>query len=425
VLGAALRGNGEALEAARLAGVCPEVFAKDAHRVIWRAIEAADKAGAVDIVAVSALIRTGDAEESDYLGPVYLCELSESAPVAMNVEAYARELVTLATRRRMLDELVVLQRRLAHQEAFAKDDQALVAETFARLLASDPSSTEGRRVGEVAVELVGVLEERYKAHKVGAIRGVPTGFPLLDEILAGWIGGRMYVVAARPSVGKTTLAVNFADAASHAGLPWAFFTLEMDSPDIVEKLLSRRAKIIGARLQSGDLTEHELDRLEAGIDGMQQVWGFLDNRSGRYVESFEVAVRRLARKHGVRVVFLDYLQQMRARGRWASRQAELTEITDRIKQLALSTGVAIVANAQLSREAEKNGTPLMSHLKESGSIEQDADAVIFLHRENPEAPLTLVVAKNRWGRKGRVLIDAELAFNSFTQSSYNPEGDGE
>jgi replicative DNA helicase len=422
VLGTALRGDLEAIEAARLAGVCAECFAHDAHRVIWRAIEQAEKStGSVDVVAVSALLRTGDAEESDYLGPVYLVELTEHACIAANFDAYTRELVTLATRRRMIDELVTLQRRLSHQEAFAKDDQALVAESFARLLASDPSVSDARPVADIAAGLIDILEERVKAHGVGGTRGVSTGFALLDNILGGWIGGRVYVVAARPSVGKTTLSVNFADAASAAGLPWAFFTLEMESADIVEKLLSKRARVGGAKLQSGELNDAEFDRIGHGLAELATMWGFVDNRSGRYVESFEVAVRRLVRKHGVRVVFLDYLQQMRARGRWANRQAELTEITDRIKQLALATGVAIVANAQLSREAEKAATPLMSHLKESGSIEQDADAVIFLHREKPEAPLTLVVAKNRWGRKGRVLIDSRLEINSFTQSSYNPE----
>ena len=421
VLGAVLRGDGEALEAARSCGLTAEMFSHDAHRSIWSAADSVVKAtGSIDIVGVSSYLRA-QGEESDYLGPVYLIELTEHAPMSINIEPYVRELVTLAVRRKAIDELGTLQRRLASQEAFAKDDSMLIAESYTRLLASDPAAPDARPVADVTEQLLGVLEERVKAFGLGATRGVPTGFALLDSILGGWISGRLYVVAARPSIGKTTLAVNFADAASGAGLPWTFFTLEMDSADIVEKLLSKRARVVGARLQSGDLNEGELDRIVHSAGQIAAMWGFIDNRSGRYIESFEVAVRRLVRKHSVRVVFLDYLQQMRARGRWTSRQAELTEITDRVKQLALSTGVAIVANAQLSREAEKADAPLMSHLKESGSIEQDADAVIFIHRENSDAPLKLVVAKNRWGRKGKVVVDSELALNSFTQSHYNPE----
>lgn len=420
VLGACLRGDPEAVETARGYRLTAEAFANDAHRKIWEAIESVERTnGAVDLVAVAASLHALGME-SDCLRPIYLTDLTDAAPVSLNLDPYVRELTTLAARRRSIDEFGHMQRRLLNQEPFATDDQALIAESYSRILAADTSVATARSVAAITDELIGTLEERVANRDDHGPKGVPTGIELLDHSLGGWVPGRLYFVAGRTSMGKTTLSINFASSAAHASSPWLYCTLEMTAQDIVEKLLSLRSRVKGASLQSGNLSEDELDRLHRGCGELLAMHGYVDNQSGRYIETFEVAVRRAVRRHGVKVVFLDYLQQMRARGRWTSRQAELTEITDRIKHLALSLNVAIVAAAQLNREAERQGVPLLSHLKDCGSIEQDADAVLFIHRDDKEgAPTLLIVAKNRWGRRGRIVLDVDLAVNRFSQANFD------
>lgn len=415
LLGLAIRGDESAIEAARAANVSVESFCHDAHRAIWSAVIAIDKAGRpVDLVGVHDSLKLLKVE-SDYFGPVYLAELAEEAPLSQNVNYWATRVADGAWRQCAADMLGELQRTIVSRDGESiAIDQALIAETLTKL--GDAAGDSGltlKPVSEIAADLLSVIERRVQDFGSGVSRGVSSGLATLDRFLGGFVRTRLYFFAARPGIGKTTLAVNFAAAAQE---PWAYFTLEMTSRDIVEKILSLRARIRSDRLQTGCIDENDLDRLGGGIAAFSKMPGHVDNKSGLYLENFETTVRRAVKRSGVKVVFLDYVQQMRIRSeKFATRQQELSEITSRLKQLAMSADIAIVALAQLNRETEKVMVPKNSHLKDSGSIEQDADAIVFIHRDETKDETMLIVSKNRWGQTGYVKLEMNLAFNRITE----------
>lgn len=418
LLGAALRGDASAaIEAG--AALTPEHFAHDAHREIWRAILALDKAGITpEPVTVAAALRKV-AEDSDYLGPVYLIELLEHAPVAQNLDYFASAIAASAWRRKAVDAIGSLQRHLSTQDgASLAIDQAMVSDTFTRILDDAVGQTTTQPMRDITRELIDDLEARIVNYRDGKSRGVTTGINMLDRVIGGWVATRFYVVGARTGFGKTTLSVNFASAAADASAPWVYFTNEMSGKDIAEKILSLRARLRSDRLQSGALSDDELDRAVAGLQNMSTMQGYADNYAGRSIEGFEAATRRAVKRHGVKVVFLDYVQQMHVKSeRFKSRHEELTCVTNRIKQLARSLNIAIVACAQLSRESDKADHPTRNHLKDSGSIEQDADAIILIHRDDVKDTTHLLIDKNRWGREGRVAVDVDLGLNRFVEST--------
>jgi len=427
VLGAALRGFGDVMSLAADHGLAADCFFVDEHRDIWQALVDEDRAGrSPDVVAVAERLRRLG-KESDYLSAVYLIELTEKAPVAQNMTHYVRELVNLAWGHRAAEKLDSLARSFRTAAPFDgwERARAVVADALVELADEKQHGGGARTPVERIDRLAQNLEERVESFRSGKLRGVPTGFRVLDRIFAGWVPGRIYFLCARPGVGKTAVALNFVEAAERADVASLVFTLEMSDTELDERRLAMRSGVNAGRIQSGDFDEASLEKILDALKSLSQSKCTIDERSGRYIETFESAVRRGARRDGVRLVILDYLQQMNVRGRrFENRATELKEITSRVKKLAQDEKVAIIVVAQLGRDADKGTKALLSHIKEGGSAEQDADVVMFVEREdNPDAnvPIYIRVAKNRHGRRFKLLCKADLSVNRVEQASINDE----
>jgi replicative DNA helicase len=359
------------------------------------------------------LVSVGSKVERETL--LWLIDATNDAPVAANVGHYAGEVVEAAWNRKAAVRLVDAARIAAGRKPF--DSNAPLRALIAEMERDAIDSGTGFMTPHIADVLREFSHDVERAMLGKSKPGIPTGLARLDSMLSGWHAPDFTILAARPSVGKTTLGISFAGAATARGYKSAFFTIEMLDTQILAKEISRATGVFSEKFRSGKLTPTDVDLVSEGISRIgQEQRLFVNSRAGRTIETFEAEVRRLHRKFGIDIAFVDYIGLMRAAGRWDSRARELGEISGRIKLLAMDLKIPIVALAQVNREVERGAgaskVPGLSHLKDSGSLEQDADNVIFIHRDE-ETRYWLVVAKNRHGPVGGFEIDANLAANRF------------
>ncbi len=292
-----------------------------------------------------------------------------------------------------------------------------------RLTLSANVETKGPKKIDAALhDLLPVIEQRVIDRRDGKVPGISTGFAVLDLVTGGgFFPGTVNVAAARTGRGKSTLAVNFLHTAAMAGYAAAYFTVEMPTSEILQKLLSLSAGINGTAIRIGELSEGELDKLMEAQRRLypKQIW--FDDSTGASFEALEAACRKLKRQGPLDLVVIDYIQQFTLEGRWKSTHEHLTALSHRLKQLALKEGIAVVALAQLNREAEKSETqPDVWHIKDSGAIEQDADLVLLIH--GLDKGTQLFVGKNRNGKDRFAFpVEANLAFNAFKNLNLNLE----
>lgn len=429
VLGLALSGSSDILDLAPGFGISEHTFSLPVHARIWSAIAIQVKAGiSPDLVIIAdALRRANPTSDDERLSPAYLIELVESAPVAQNSAFHLSELSAISWAIRASLRLRELSREL--ESASPGDWDMLRSRLEGAMVALSHDAIQAQRKSpiELADRMAEEIDRRIAIARAGGLRGIPTGFRILDRIMGGWVEGRLHVVAARPGTGKTVLGAEFVEAANSAGIPWTYCTLEMDALALKERRLVRRAAVSNFKVQSGMLNDNEISALaNANIHQGNRDIGEIDDRCMRYLETLKATIRRDNRQSGTKLFVIDYLQQVRIRDRrFSSRKEEIELITFELKQMALEEGVAIVAMAQLSRGAETASQTLLSHLKDSGSIEQDADAVMFLERQSDSYgatdPLWLVIAKNRHGPCCRFPLDADLSVNKIQQANINEE----
>jgi replicative DNA helicase len=364
-----------------------------------------------------ALVRVG--------GAPYLHTLSASVPIAANAGHYAGIVREKAILRRLVDAGT----RIA-QMGYAAEGQ--VDEVVDRAQAEVYGVTDKRTSEDYAPLsdlLEGTLDEiEAISNRDGGMVGVPTGFADLDELTNGLHGGQMVIVAARPAVGKSTLGLDICRAASiHSGLTSVIFSLEMTRNEITMRLLSAEAKIPLNHMRNGHMNDEDWAKLARKMGEVSSAPFFIDDSPNMTMMEIRAKARRLKQRHDLRLIVIDYLQLMTSGKRVESRQVEVSEFSRQIKLLAKELDVPIVALSQLNRGPEQRADkrPMLSDLRESGAIEQDADMVILLHREDVyekestrPGEADLIVAKHRNGPTRDVTVAFQGHYSRFVDMAH-------
>jgi replicative DNA helicase len=396
-----------------------EDFYKPAHQVIFEAAAALfDGNQPIDALTVAdSLRRTGDLERVGGAG--YLATVLDGVPTTANIAYYAAIVAETASRRRLLRAGSLLG-VYAMQTERSIDDVLDSAEAEVFRVAE-------RQVGDglapVGPMLQATLERIEELGTRGEeITGLGTGFRDLDRRLAGLQPANLVVIAARPSMGKTALALNIAGNVAEAGGTVALFTLEMSREEVVQRLLSSMAGVDSHRLRTGQLTPDLWSRVVRETSRLYQMPFYVDDSSDLTVTSIRAKCRRLARKRGLALVVVDYLQLMQGPGSAENRQQEIADISRSLKNLARELRIPVIAVSQLNRalEQRENKRPRLGDLRESGAIEQDADIVMFIYRDeyyNPGSDqpglAEINIAKHRSGAVGTVMMNFAAEFTRF------------
>lgn len=262
------------------------------------------------------------------------------------------------------------------------------------------------------------IEKRIMLKAEGKTRGASFGISKLDYFVGGLIGGRFYIAAARTSVGKTSFATWMALQAIKQGYYPLFFSNEMDKEDIIEKFIAAEAKISTQKFQTGDMNDNELTKFVSTAGEISKLKMAIDEKSGWDLDELLTKVHRMHREGRCNMVFVDYLQQVRVKSS-KSKYEQVSAVSDAMKRLSRDLNIPVVGLAQINRESEKGSKediPTLAHLKDSGSLEQDADVVMILHkRDISDSDLTLRVAKNRYGQTGDLRLRHLHQFNIYEE----------
>ena len=407
VLGAMLISSDAVLLAHEM--LAPDDFYDPAHREIFDAmLYLADQSRPVDLVTLDEeLTRRG---KLDGVGGVdLLVELSSFVPSAANVGAYIR----------IVDEKSTLRKLIQASGEIGQMSYTAELETEEILAASEKLIYDitMRKGGEMLKPIQPILIDTYEmidklVKNKGRIEGVPTGYRELDDMLTGLHGGELVLLAARPSMGKTSLGMNIVEnAAIRGGAKAAVFSLEMPAEQLVMRMMCTEARVNMQNVRRGILQEDEWLRLCEAMSVIGQANIHIDATSGISVPEIRSKARRLQMEQGLDLIMIDYLQLMSASGRFGSRQEEVSSISRGLKGLAQELGVPVLALSQLSRapSGRSNHRPILSDIRDSGAIEQDADVVMFIHREDYYDKDTelknmaeVIVAKQRNGALGTV-----------------------
>jgi replicative DNA helicase len=355
-------------------------FFRDAHRRIFdRMVELSERGDAIDFITLKeALSKTGDIDQVG--GPAYIASLVDGVPRSVNVEYYAKIVKEKSTLRNLIHSAnkILTEAYEAEQEPDVLLDEAERA-IFA--IAENRIRAGFVPLRDLVQGSFATIEKLQQSK--GAVTGVPTGFHDLDELTTGLQPGDLVVVAARPSMGKTSLVLNIAQHVGTAtDLTVGFFSLEMSKEQLFMRMLTSEARIDAHRFRSGFLNEKDYGSLSHALGTLAEARVFIDDAASIGVLEMRAKARRLKAEHGLDLLIIDYLQLMQGRGRFESRQQEVSAISRSLKGLAKELSVPIIALSQLSRapEGRTDHRPQLSDLRESGAIEQDADLVMFIYR---------------------------------------------
>ena len=395
-------------------------FYRPAHGLVYEVIgDLYGRGEPADVISVAAELSRRDLLER-VGGPAYMHTLISSVPTAANAGYYARIVAEKAVLRRLAEAGT----RIVQLAYGAAPD---VSDVVDRAQAAVYEVTE-RRTNEDYLPLGELLNpaleeiESIQGHD-GSLTGVPTGFVDLDELTNGLHGGQLWIVAARPAVGKSTLGLDFARAASiKNGMASVIFSLEMSRMEITMRLLSAEARVSLQNIRTGQLTDDDWGRLARRIGEVAEAPLFIDDSPHLTMMEVRAKARRLKQRNELRLVILDYLQLMSSPKKVENRQQEVSEISRSLKLLAKELDVPVVAISQLNRASEQRADkrPQVSDLRESGSLEQDADAVILLYREDTvekesarAGEADLIIAKHRNGPTGTVTVAFQGHYSRF------------
>jgi replicative DNA helicase len=399
-------------------------FFRDAHRRIFDKMATLSERGdAIDLVTLKEeLGRTGEVDEVG--GPAYIAALVDGVPRSTNVAYYARIIKEKATLRNLIFSAnkILASAYEAEEEPETILDQA---EHAIFSIAEDRVRDGFVSLGDLAKSSLDTIERLHARKEL--ITGVPTGFTDLDEMTSGLQPADLIIIAARPSMGKTSLVLNVAQhVGTKTNLTVGLFSLEMSKEQLFLRMLTAEARIDAHRLRRGFLGERDWGRLSQAIGLLGDAKIFIDDSAGIGVLEMRAKCRRLASQHGLDLVIVDYIQLMQGRGRFENRTLELASISRSLKGLAKELNVPVVVLSQLSRapEARSDHRPQLSDLRESGALEQDADLVVFIYREDQygskserptdaEGVAELIVGKQRNGPTGVVKLAFIREFTRF------------
>lgn len=399
----------------------PEDFYRIAHQKIFQTmLDLSDKGNAIDVVTVTEEL-SARKELEDVGGLSYLMELANAVPTAANVSYYAK----IVEEKSILRRLIRTATKIV-EESFTREDEVeeLLSEAEKRIMevANRKNAGDFKHVKDVLVETYDKIEQLQ--NRSGDVTGIPTGFMDLDRMTAGFQRNDLIIVAARPSVGKTAFALNIAqNVAVKARENVAIFSLEMGAEQLVMRMLCAEGNIDAQVLRTGALTAEDWSKLTIAMGTLSNAGIYIDDTPGIRVNEIRAKCRRLAQEKGLGMVVIDYLQLIQGSGRRGeNRQQEVSEISRSLKALARELHVPVIALSQLSRgvEQRQDKRPMMSDIRESGSIEQDADIVAFLYRDDyydketeNKNMIEIIIAKQRNGPTGTVTLAFKKEFNKF------------
>ncbi|MCL6267859.1 replicative DNA helicase [Flagellimonas myxillae] len=360
----------------------PEVFYKDGHRFIYEAIfKLFESSEPVDLLTVSAQLKK-DGHLEAVGGDFYLIKLTQKVASSAHIEFHARIILQKYIQR----SLIKISNEIIED---AYSDSTDVFDLLDNAEAKLYEVTQGnlKRSAETAQNLV--IQAKKKIEEISnkeGLSGIPSGFDKLDKLTSGWQPSDLVIVAARPGMGKTALTLSMArNIAVNSEIPVAFFSLEMSSVQLITRLISSETGLSSEKLRTGRLEKHEWEQLNVKVKALEKAPLFIDDTPSLSIFDLRAKARRLASQHGIKLIVIDYLQLMTAGGsqKGGNREQEISTISRNLKALAKELNVPVIALSQLSRAVETRGgskRPILSDLRESGAIEQDADIVSFIYR---------------------------------------------
>jgi replicative DNA helicase len=415
-------------------------FYREAHGTIYECmLELFERHDPIDILSLgNRLDEKGVIQKVG--GRAYLVELSNAVPTSANVKHYSDIVQKKATLRRLIQTASDIT-RLSFDEEEDIDVTLDEAERALFQVSEKYNKNTFVSIGSVLFEAFDRIDELHKER--GKLRGTPSGFRELDDLLAGFQRSDLIILAARPSVGKTSLALDIArNIGVKAKMPIGFFSLEMSKEQLVDRMICAQADVDLWKLRTGRLSERaeDFDKIGVALGELSEAPMYIDDTATLNVMQLRTKARRLKTEHGLGMIVVDYLQLMEGRSKKGSdnRVQEVSEISRGLKQIAKELDVPVLALAQLSRAVEQNkpAIPRLSHLRDSGSIEQDADVVLFIYRKSAdrsyqEADLSpeerniaeIHVAKHRNGPTGmiRLFFEAKRASFRNLETGYRPQ----
>lgn len=397
----------------------PNDFYREAHRKIFLAvIELYQKNEPADLVTVTNTLKTQNVLD-DIGGPQYLASLVDRVPTAANVVYYGmivreksilRHLISSATQ--IIDKSYDENEEV---DSFLDEAEKIIFDVSQKKIKQSFYS-----IKDIVKDSFKTIEKLYERKEL--ITGVPTGFSDLDRLTSGLQPSDLVILAGRPSMGKTALGMNMvAHAAIEMNLPCAIFSLEMSKEQLVQRLLCSEARVSASKLRGGFLTETDWPKLTRAAGSISEAPIYIDDTPAINVLEMRAKARRLQKERGVKMILVDYLQLMRGVGRTESREREISEISGSLKALAKELKVPVIAISQLNRavESRQDKRPQMADLRESGAIEQDADVIMFVYRDEvynreseDKGTAEVIIGKQRNGPIGYTKLKF---FNEFTK----------
>ncbi len=409
-------------------------FYRRDHRLIFRAVtELAARSTPFDVITLTEQL-AGINELENAGGLSYLGGLAKNTPTAANIKAYA----TIVRERSILRQLIRTGTEIANN-AFnpeGRDSAELLDHCEKLVFEIAERGARGKRgfvsIKDLLVKAVDRIETLFQLDN--PITGIPTGFHDFDEMTSGLQKSDLVIVAGRPSMGKTTFAMNLAEhAAIKTGLPVAVFSMEMPGEQLAMRMMSSLGRIDQHRLRTGRLDDDDWPRVTSAIGMLAEAPLYIDDTPAMTPTDLRARARRLAREHGLGMIVIDYLQLMQVPGNKENRATEISEISRSLKSLAKELHVPVVALSQLNRGLEQrpNKRPIMSDLRESGAIEQDADLIVFIYRDEvynedsaDKGTAEIIIAKQRNGPIGTTrltFLGQYTRFENFVPNIYNKE----
>ena len=393
--------------------LAPQDFYKDIHQNIYQAmVELFERREPVDILTVSTRLKEKENLE-ERGGNTYLTELINSVPTASHVLNYGK----IVQRKRILRDLISASYEIGLMGYDEKEDVDILLDKAEKTI----FSIAQKSLHQDFIPVKDTLEEAFErierlSRQKGTPRGVPTGFADLDKLLSGLQKSDLIILASRPALGKSSLALDFArHAAIHHGVPVGLFSLEMSRDQVVDRLITAQAGVDLWRLRTGRLSDqgddNDFERIQHALGILSEAPIFIDDAASPNILQMRAMARRLQADKDLGLIIVDYLQLMEPRNPEAPMVQQMTEISRSLKALARELNIPVIAVSQLSRAVEQRSPqiPRLSDLRETGAIEQDADVVMFIYREdryrqetNRKNVADIIVAKHRNGPVGRV-----------------------
>lgn len=410
-------------------------FYRRSHQLIFQAmIDLNERNEEIDVITVANLLETSGQLE-DVGGTPYLAELANIVPTAANVEYYAK----IVEERSLLRRLIQASTDIISDTYEETDEVSNLLDNAEQkiLEVSERKNRSGfTKISDVLRDSMEEIDQLYKNDE--EITGLSSGYRALDLMTAGLHEDELIILAARPGVGKTAFALNIAqNIGTSTNENVAIFSLEMGATQLVNRMLCAEGTINANHLRTGQLTEEEFEKLFVAMGSLSKANIFIDDTPGIRVSEIRAKSRRLMQERGgIGLIIIDYLQLIEGSGR-ESRQQEVSEISRQLKKLAMELNVPVIALSQLSRSVEQrqDKRPILSDLRESGSLEQDADIVAFLYREDyyraeeeeeeeeEDNVVEVIIEKNRSGARGTVKLLFIKEYNKFSSLSYYPENE--